>query len=321
METGGANLRCFVRNNVVTTVDYLGLILFAFDGTGQDANNLGRPWTGGAESNVKKLRDSYASPPAFYYPGVGSSALTYPVGGVTGAGVGSRLREAWQALKRTLESNPKDQHIDIIGFSRGAATARAFANLIDKRGDPRRYRPGRWIREGEGYQRARQRYIRAKKGCALKIRFVGIFDTVAAMGWPLNLPILGDVNIGVPLRVPKNVEHVRHAVSRHERRAAFQLTPIDQTATRVQKWFNGVHTDVGGGYANDPQLSHFPLKWMADQGRGAGVPFDSFSLPGPCTGSNCGPNGEWPGHDSSNGNRVLKWWNGVPGTRRQTPLP
>lgn len=69
-------------------------------------------------------------------------------------------------------------------------------------------------------------------------------------------------------------QHVRHAVSIHERRlkfkpALFVFEKDDKSSDVKEVWFAGNHCDVGGGfYFEGPGkhlLSDIPLAWMVEQ--------------------------------------------------------
>lgn len=134
----------------VNFVDELGLAIYAFDGTNNNARKDSVP------TNVALLYAGYArtngsSKGAHYWSGVG----TYEgesAGGVSGQGGRRIVEEAYSALADNFAKG--DKEIVIVGFSRGAALAREFANMIAKR-----------------YPNA-------------QIRFLGIFDTVAQFGLP-----------------------------------------------------------------------------------------------------------------------------------------
>ena len=145
-----------------------------------------------------------------------------------------------------------------------------------------------------------------------RIRFLGIFDTVAQVGAPDD----ANRNSGIRLRLPVDViGFTAHAVAKGEKRSLFPMTSIAGsyainayggkqwgvrlkpllgiTAWRVPKkygssdymklkgehyWeqpFEGAHSDIGGGYGNGTNLR--ALRWMYKTGRSKGVPFDSSS--------------------------------------------
>lgn len=268
------NLYEYCVSNPSNHTDPLGLAIYAFDGTGQDKNNIS---PGGDITNVGRLFDAYnAATPEwrrnnnFYRAGVG----TYEdekFGGVGGQGGRRLVEEAYQQLVQNFKN--RDTEIVIIGFSRGAALAREFANMIDSRGDP--------LGEGIDIYKGTKLPIGVcySNGESPKIKFLGIYDTVGSFGKPGN-----KTDIGKDFYVPDNVQIVRHAVAIHERRDNFELTSIypregytDPTGRLVEKAFPGAHSDVGGGYA-DNYLAREPLMWMATEAAKAGVRLDGGAL-------------------------------------------
>lgn len=121
---------------------------------------------------------------------------------------------------------------------------------------------------------------RARQPGAVKIRFMGVFDTVEAYGLPVKeLLHLVDVLIW-PLhfrnwRCSPVVRTVRHALALDEERRSFVPLRFDQgprpdgkPGPQIdERWFAGVHSDVGGGYANDENAFQ-ALLWMADEAKG-----------------------------------------------------
>ena len=242
-ESGGVNLYAFVNNDGVNRVDELGLALYAFDGTWNDRRKMKNP------TNVAKLHDVYQEK-AFYYKGVGTDWWTKHWGGLTGAGGRNRINKAYKDLVKQVKKG--DCKIDIIGFSRGSAEAREFANKINREGV--QIRPGGAI-------------------IVLRVRFLGIFDTVASEGYPGN-----DINIGYDLKIRDHIDYVAHATANGERRHFFPLHSIHSrpgqrnTRRRNQRGFPGAHSDVGGGY-DDGDLSDGSLLWMWQKGVAAKAPF------------------------------------------------
>ncbi len=126
---------------------------------------------------------------------------------------------------------------DIFGFSRGAAAARHFANRIQ-------------MEDRDIINAIRQglnnvEYAGAPAG---KTRFIGIFDTVAAIGTPQNglnphTANTGDVNI--VLR-PGVAEKVFHITAQHECRFNFALNSVQPAWPELA--LPGAHSDIGGGY-------------------------------------------------------------------------
>jgi uncharacterized protein (DUF2235 family) len=116
------------------------------------------------------------------------------------------------------------------------------------------------------------------------IKFLGVFDTVAALGMPGK--ILGPiVDYLTPYKfhsfeLSDSVECARQALSIDEERKIFSPViwdPLKDKSDRLkftqslkQVWFSGVHTDVGGGYEKD-DLANLSLKWMLREAREKGL--------------------------------------------------
>lgn len=155
---------------------------------------------------------------------------------------------------------------DIFGFSRGAAASRHFANRIHSE-DPAIIAA---IREGvQGTE--------FKGVPAGKIRFIGIFDTVAAIGTPLNglnphSADTGEVNLVLRPGVADKVFHITAA---HECRFNFALNSVKPAWPELA--LPGVHSDIGGGYLpaveenlflTRPETDTVPLRQSGEQTRG-----------------------------------------------------
>jgi RHS repeat-associated protein len=248
-EDGGVNVYGFVTNDPISNFDVLGLAGFFFDGTGNRERD---------RTNVSILRNVYDGF-ARYYPGVGSSFGTRIIGGLTGAGGRNRLEAAYRDFISFIDAG--DRYVDIVGFSRGGALAREFANLLVERGyDPKyggklthKLKAGRNVPPG---------------ACDFVIRFVGLFDTVGSFGVPGN-----NINIGIRMSL-QNVLHAAQATARDEKRHLFPLTPLGPGEGFDEQSFPGDHSDIGRGHRkNNNDLSRAPLEYIWNQGRSAGVPF------------------------------------------------
>jgi uncharacterized protein (DUF2235 family) len=94
----------------------------------------------------------------------------------------------------------------------------------------------------------------------VKIRFVGVYDTVGALGVPLSQAAIRRLNepfVGFhDMKLGKAVEHAVHALAADECRKPYSPslwagspgTALEAGQTLLQVWFPGVHSDVGGGY-------------------------------------------------------------------------
>lgn len=238
-------------------VDPLGLMLFAFDGT---RNN---PVT---QSNVWKLGQRYKDGAVFYHSGPGNPYFI-DWDAVTARDAGQILDTQWLSLLVELQRHPPTSNnvvpIDILGFSRGAALARHFANQIERHVDQGLF----------SYQDPR---LGAVSAC-VDLRFIGLFDTVAQFG------LGGQENHLYDLSIASSWGWVAHAVALHERRWLFPLNTTADTGAGnvVEAPFIGAHADIGGGvpYLERGEsdtwgdLSDVALNWMLWQARAASVEF------------------------------------------------
>ncbi len=140
----------------------------------------------------------------------------------------------------------RELQFDIFGFSRGAATARHFANRV--------------FRQDSAIIAAIQSGLSGVEFSGTpggKTRFLGIFDTVAAIGTPVNgfnphSADTGEVNI--VLR-PGVAEKVFHISAQHECRFNFALNSVKPAWPELA--LPGVHSDIGGGYNPDEHEACF----------------------------------------------------------------
>jgi len=221
------------------------MALYAFDGTWQEDEIPNMPDK--TDTNVVRFLDAYQGKKA-YLEGIGlrKGFIGKLIGGLTGAGGRTRIREALQQLDQNVISG--DQTVDVVGFSRGAALALHFANQV-----------------GRKYPNA-------------DIRFVGLWDTVASFGIPGNL-----INFGWQLTLADRVKRCYHMMALDERRGAFPLTRIrgrrNQTIgeNRLQEvWFRGVHSDIGSWI--NPPLNNISLCWLLKCALADGLPIDADQI-------------------------------------------
>lgn len=246
-------------------------------------------------------RDAHGHPQIVYYSeGVGASLSGLSLWqGMTGADLDDNLLEAWLFLNLNYE--PGDQ-IYLFGFSRGAYTVRSLAGLLRKIGVLRRvhvdkardaldiYRAREIAADSPEAERFRTAHAIAwpriaapftAPPCDLRLRYLGLWDTVGALGIPRLLPISIGLNRSYEFHdtaLSRSVQFARHAVAIDERRAAFTPTlwsNVDAFNTpgaprRVeQMWFPGDHGGVGGGLARG--LSNCALMWVLEGAERAGL--------------------------------------------------
>ncbi len=239
----------------------------------------------------------------YYDQGVGSRFLNLFQGGVFSRGVAENIGEAYNALARHYKDG--DQ-VYVFGFSRGAYTARTLVGVLDRYG---------LITDVSGKQLAIHYIEHAAGGkvCNCKpelkeqiennstvkvsIKFLGVWDTVIAVGNPLSkhshntrsTTSATQHNNTVDLyKTFKNtnvcsiVEHAAHALALDEFRANFQHTPWtgsdQQTISVEQRWFVGAHANVGGGY-RDNHLSRIPRYWIQEQANTLGLKYYRLLTP------------------------------------------
>lgn len=219
------------------------MALYAFNGTWNSAktDDVGTEDDETLENtNVVRFRDAYAGGHGYYCNGVGTRIGFFGkvFGGAFGVGGLQRLDEAMTRLETRMAAG--DREIDIVGFSRGAALALAFANRAATR-DP-----------------------------GVRIRFLALFDVVGSFGIPIDLgPIkFQEYNLGYKLDLPRSVEYCFHAMALDERRQAFRVTRVKGA---YEVWFRGAHSDVGGGNGNIG-LNNVALCWMLRKAVACGLP-------------------------------------------------
>lgn len=294
-------------------------ILLFSDGTGNSSGKL-------FKTNVWRTYEAadLGPPPpglrpqiAFYDDGVGTSSFRplAILGGIFGFGLKRNVLDLYRFACRNYA--PGDT-IYAFGFSRGAFTIRLVIALIASQGlvpadteaalqrgtadawraYRRRYLPRRLQWPTKLWRALRTALILAtrrpedryhlRRNRRPEIRFVGVWDTVAAYGGP-SVEITRAIDDWFyPLSMPnyalnKRVGRARHALALDDQRDAFQPLVWDEVAERDliarglvaeerlrQFWFTGMHADVGGGYP-DESLSYVSLLWMLEEAQAAGL--------------------------------------------------
>jgi len=219
----------------------------------------------------------------FYDWGVGSYYDSV-VGGATGRGLHKNIVDDYRYIVQNYA--PGDE-IFLFGFSRGAYTARSLCGLINncgilKRPDAPLIQAAfdHYKRPAEAYAPRGNKSIEFRKAHShpsREVKFVGVWDTVGAMGIPFSfLGVLDDKDEFYDTKIGSNVRFARHALAIDEFRADFEPTvwnPRDKLDLK-QVWFCGAHSDVGGSYAPDPGgwlLSDIALDWMMREANKVGL--------------------------------------------------
>ncbi|MEQ0565521.1 DUF2235 domain-containing protein [Amycolatopsis sp. NEAU-NG30] len=263
-------------------------------------NTLTQP----APTNVVRLKQAVAPVDAagieqrvHYREGVGTGKKLWDhlTGGVFGVGLSANVQDAYRFVVRHYE--PGDE-LFFFGFSRGAYTARSVVGLIrncgvlrpaeiDLLGDAYRlYRDRNRALSGPDSARAREFRAKHAHQDVTPIRFVGVWDTVGALGIPLSggrlIHRLNKRWQFHDTELSSTVQSAFQALAVDEHRKAFRPAVWKPSKNadgqqREQLWFAGVHSDIGGGYP-EPALADLTLRWMAGRAEKCGLAFtpDAF---------------------------------------------
>jgi uncharacterized protein (DUF2235 family) len=228
----------------------------------------------------------------WYDTGVGTNWYDRIAGGSFGIGIDQKIREGYQWLANNYPDNDwSDTEVFILGFSRGAYTARSLVGMIRNCG---LLLPENAHRVRDAYALYRQRdesadtdqaqAFRKRYSREIKIKFLGVWDTVGALGIPLHsLQWLNAKEYAFhDTELSGIVQNAAHAVAIDEFRVDYQVTlwaPIIKPDQSVeQRWFIGAHADVGGGYQSR-RLSDITLTWMQRKAMAAGLAIDETEIP------------------------------------------
>jgi uncharacterized protein (DUF2235 family) len=260
---------------------------------------------------VKPRADNGREQLTYYDIGVGSLA-EYPgtanhllhsadklLGGGWGAGFEGNIEDALEFL--VLNYRPGDT-VYIFGFSRGAATARGLTHFLDwthgliptKR--DAYYLPGIFrayiLSKGTSTveaalvdinkDRARDQVPPLELGQFQKvdIQLLGVWDTVMALGSRFRAKGTSTSGVSKSFHVDRQparcVRHAMQALAIDEVRYDFRpeiWTDHWPDQTLEQRWFAGVHSNIGGGYVDDG-LANVAFHWILDGAEAQGLEVD-----------------------------------------------
>jgi uncharacterized protein (DUF2235 family) len=224
---------------------------------------------------------------AYYHSGVGTQDGERIRGGAFGFGLSRHVQDAYRYLVRNYEP---DDEIFLFGFSRGAYTARSTAGFIRNCGVLRGANEDR-IDEAYKLYRGeippddpRSQEFRKAYSYEPRIRCIGVWDTVGALGIPLSgLRLLNRRWQFHDMKLSSQVDCAFQALSIDEKRKPFVPTiwepPKDAPGQRLEQvWFAGCHSDVGGG-CDSSGLSDIALRWIASRVHGCGLTTDILDAP------------------------------------------
>ena len=264
---------------------------------------------------------------AFYDDGVGTENFKplRLLTGAAGAGLGRNVRQLYSQLSRVYDEGDR---IFLFGFSRGAFTVRTLAGMINTCGlvDGTRIETSQKLRRAvrdaycayrAGYDSVITKAFRTlarrpgRKSAVEALRasyrvhhpvpiaFMGVWDTVDAVGLPFGLSDFVNTFI-YQFKFPTQnlsrcVDYACQALSIDEPRVAFKPvlwdeTPDDTCPEREapadaaskgprldQVWFAGVHSNVGGGYPKQG-MSLVALEWMLYKARACSLRLNDEDL-------------------------------------------
>ncbi|MFZ2654021.1 MAG: DUF2235 domain-containing protein [Victivallales bacterium] len=231
------------------------------DGTNNEPEQLDNGQA--APTNVVKLYNALASDGGKQIPnyeeGVGTRVWEALPGGMYGYGLDKRILANYRFLRKRFADSDweRDENkVFLFGFSRGAYTVRRLAGLIAHSGIP--VKPSDDELGWELYRKkdtvSSEKLKKEGRFFDIPVEMIGVWDTVKAT----NDEDYHDSQLS------PNVISGYHAMSIDERRKFFPVLKWDNDARVHQVWFAGVHSDVGGGYA-DAGLSDTALRWMIDR--------------------------------------------------------
>ena len=288
-------------------------IVLLFDGTWNKPES---------NTNVERLRRLIAKRDTAgveqivdYIPGVGvTQGLKHLLGGAFGYGLSGNVMEGYRRLCETWQ--PGDD-VYLFGFSRGAYTARSLGGMIRKCGLLKHGADGRVAKAAasSAYDFYRDTAIqpddpaalnfRAQHSVEIGIHFIGVWDTVGALGIPDTASWFPFARAGYQFHdteLSKIVKYAYQALALDEHRADFAPTVWTRNPDSVkpgetltskkleqieieQRWFIGEHADVGGGNDRDgagrkpDPLPELPLAWLQQKAIAAGLACDEIFVP------------------------------------------
>lgn len=226
-------------------------LIFCFDGTSNSPEDIGDGSSDHSITNILKLHlffggqlpikmdqsDNTCFQKSFYYSGIGTRGNWFKkLFNSAFAPSYGEMEDILTKAKRDLKNNYNSgDEIYIFGFSRGAAISRIFA---------------------------------AKLG--FPVKFLGVFDTVAATRGSLDLDPKTFPASGIVFEndiLGSHIEKAVHLVAIDEQRVIFQPTLFNKDSRVKEVWFSGVHSDIGGGYREDG-LSDICLAFMLSEVEG-----------------------------------------------------
>ncbi|KAI7716251.1 hypothetical protein KC353_g5518 [Hortaea werneckii] len=223
-----------------------------------------------------------------YVPGIGSAddilSRDCIQANVLGQGYLKQIHGVYEAC---CQLRSDGDELWLFGYSRGAYVVRAVAGLLhtfgalESAGRPEFAKDFKKILKESEANRGKSSLVlspvtstsTAPTRAAAKIKFVGAFDTIKALG--------EDDPFDVSLN--SSMQHLRHALALNEDRKAlapqaifpdefYRMNLTESMRSFVQAYFMGDHADLGG-VAKRSGLGLYPLQWMAIEASNCGLSF------------------------------------------------
>jgi len=250
-------------------------LILCLDGTWCDGDSRPEP-----QSNVAVLTAMVDPWPqdgsgqrVYYDSGIGTRAslVNRALGGIFGKGLSGNVLAAYRFLSQFYE--PGDR-IYVFGFSRGAFTARSLCGFMAASGllkseecskDNLKFAWSYYrTSPKQRYPADRAKLSRMTHGSDARVRFLGVFDTVGALGVPgrFGKRAIQFHDTDVSSVVDCSCQALAIDEHRREFEPAVWTEPRHRRFHAVeQAWFPGSHANIGGG-CEDRGLSDLALDWM-----------------------------------------------------------
>ncbi|MBL4711537.1 MAG: DUF2235 domain-containing protein [Gammaproteobacteria bacterium] len=232
---------------------------------------------------IKPVAKNNIAQQVFYDWGIGSYH-DETLAGITGKGLNKNIMDDYRYIVQNFSNGDE---IYLFGFSRGAYTIRALCGLINNCGILKRPDAALIQRafdlyktSGEAHSPSGSKSIAFRKKHShpsCQIHFVGVWDTVGAMGIPISfLGLFDDKDEFYDTKIGKNISIARHALAIDEHREDFEPTVWNKNKHNnlQQVWFAGAHSNIGGSYKPDRNgavLSDNALAWLIKEAEAAGL--------------------------------------------------
>ena len=223
----------------------------------------------------------------FYDWGVGSY-YDPVIGGATGKGLNKNVMDDYRYIVQNYA--PGDE-LFFFGFSRGAYTVRSLCGLINNCGILKRPNAqliqsafNHYKNPKNDFKPKEQKSVEFREKYShteLEVAFIGVWDTVGALGIPFSfMGLLDKKDEFYDNRMGPNIKVARHALAIDELRSDFEPTVWEprRNLDLIQVWFAGVHSDIGGSYPPDKNTgalaSDITLDWMMREAEAANLSFE-----------------------------------------------